>query len=132
MRDSTSALAQAFATRIAALSEKQQDELIQEGSFDLARLALHTRSVLLNAFDVTESPLKIARREIDSLEASKKQRASDTITDPRSYLIDMMVKGLLPNDLTLAFRNGKELSDDDLRSIIDDLEDLGDDLDGDS
>jgi hypothetical protein len=131
MKDSTLALAQAFASRIAALPDKHQDELMQESSFDITELAQHTRSVLLNALDANESPLKIARREIDMLAAGKKQRASDMITDPRSYLIDMMVKGLLPNDLTLAFRNGKELSDDDLRSIIDDLEDLGDDLDGD-
>jgi hypothetical protein len=40
-----------------------------------------------------------------------------------------MVQGKLPNDLTVAFREGKDLPDDEVASLIEDLKDLGFDVD---
>jgi hypothetical protein len=52
-----------------------------------------------------------------------------TIQRGRDFLINLMVQGKLPNDLTVAFREGKDLPDDEVASLIEDLKDLGFDVD---
>lgn len=129
MKDTKVAFAQAFASRLATLTNEQQEALTRNSRIDTAQVADRTRSALLSGLDSNESPLQVARQAINARAAVVAQRFSDSIPDPRGYLIELMTSGRLPAELTLAFREGRAFSDEDLRSLIDDLEALNNDPD---
>lgn len=126
MKDKKIAFAQAFASHMATLSNEQQEAFTRNSYIDTRQVADRARAALLSGLGDKESPLKAARRAINARAIEVTQRFSDSISDPRGYLIDLMRKERLPAELTLAFREGEEYSDEDLRSLIDDLEALDD------
>ncbi len=126
MKDKKGEFAGAIASYLSSLSEEQQKELFQNSRIDASQIADQTRAALLSGLAASESPLKAARRAINERATEKVRRFSDSIADPKGYIIDLMTSGRLPPDLTLAFREGEDFSDEDLRSLIDDLEYLND------
>lgn len=51
--------------------------------------------------------------------------------DLKQYLIELYAQGKIPTGLTVAFRDGKDISDEEAASIIANLSELGEiDLDG--
>jgi citrate lyase alpha subunit len=45
--------------------------------------------------------------------------------DAKSVLIDLMLQGKLPENLTVAFREGKDVTDEDAEQILDNLISMG-------
>ncbi|MEH8022119.1 hypothetical protein [Rheinheimera metallidurans] len=58
-----------------------------------------------------------ANAVIDSLKVAGK--------DIRSVLAELVYSGRMPAEITMAFRDGKEISDDEAESILEDLINLG-------
>ncbi len=129
MKDARTAFAQAFASHMSSLTDDEQKALTTDSKIDPNLTTERTRTALLQGLNAYESPLQMARRKINAQAKQTTERFSDNINDPRSYLIELMSSGRLPSELTLAFRDGKSFSDEDLRSLIDDLEILNNDSD---
>ena len=126
MNDKSGEFAHALALYLSSFSEGKHKELFQNSRIDTSKIVDQTRATLLTGMESIESPLQEARRAINERAAERPRRLGDPIADPKGYLIDMMTSGRLPPGLTLAFREGEDFSDEDLRSLIEDLEDLND------
>ena len=89
-----------------------------------------TRSLIDSALSTRKvSELKIARDALDSLRKIEGDRKVElTIEDAKGFIIQLMASGRLPNELTLAFREGEDIPDSEIESILDDLRELGFDL----
>lgn len=90
-----------------------------------------TRSLVDSALSARKScKLRIARQELNSLrEKEADSNIRSTIEDAKEFVINLMASGRLPNELTLAFREGEDIPDSELESILEDLRELGFDLD---
>lgn len=66
-----------------------------------------------------------ARMEIDLSRKQVIRTPVQTAFDVKKRLADMMIKGLLPEEFTMAFRDGKEITDEEALSIYEDLRELG-------
>lgn len=71
-----------------------------------------------------KSKLEDKRQAINSTEVFMNNLKNKGV-DAKSFLIQLMQNGQMPNDLTLAFRDGKELSDKEAEGMIEDLINLG-------
>jgi len=89
-----------------------------------------TRSLVDSALSTRKlSKLQIARQELDSLrEKEGGSNIRSSIEDAKEFIINLMASGRLPNELTLAFREGEDIPDSEIESILEDLRELGFDL----
>lgn len=118
---------------IMSLSESElNDELTQQG-FDPDKDA----TKLCEA--VKSTSLQLRKKKFINIksELEEKKKSSQSATDQfinkmlstgksaKDYLIDLIVAGQAPGDITMAFRDGKDISEDEAISIIKDLKELG-------
>lgn len=76
------------------------------------------------------SVLQAARRGLESQrERYKKSTIREKLAksgiDAKGMLIQLLAQGKLPENLTLAFRDGEEFTDNDAEKILDDLVNMG-------
>ena len=76
------------------------------------------------------SVLQAARRGLESQrERYKKSTIREKLAksgiDAKGMLIQLLAQGKLPENLTLAFRDGEEFTDNDADKILDDLVNMG-------
>ncbi|CAA0113990.1 Uncharacterised protein [Halioglobus japonicus] len=69
-----------------------------------------------------------ARQELNSVQANS-AAASSTIKDAKKIIIGLMLSDRLPKALTFAFREGQDIPDEEVESIIQDLRELGIEID---
>jgi len=62
-------------------------------------------------------------------QANTKNTTSIKTYNAKGFIIDLMLSNRLPEGLTLAFREGEDIPDAEIESIIEDLRDLGIDFD---
>ncbi len=78
--------------------------------------------------DIREPVIDASRRALDSImkPAALKQKIPATPEERRS-LFELLISrpGALPNEMTLAFRDGDKPSDRDIIGLLEDLEELG-------
>ncbi|WP_027950983.1 hypothetical protein [Haliea salexigens] len=73
--------------------------------------------------------LQLARQELDALrEREDDSTRRSKIEDAKAFIISLMASGRLPNEFTLAFREGEDIPDSEIESIIEDLRELGFDI----
>lgn len=89
-----------------------------------------TKSLIDNALTQHKKNRLITARENLELE---RQSSSDYIShqkrNAKEFIIELMLNNRLPEGLTMAFREGEDIPDDEIESIIEDLRDLGIDID---
>jgi len=76
-----------------------------------------------------KSKLITARKELQVEQANTKNTTSIKTYNAKGFIIDLMLSNRLPEGLTLAFREGEDIPDAEIESIIEDLRDLGIDFD---
>lgn len=92
------------------------DDFIDTNNLINSALEQHKKNKLLNA-----------RKMLD-------QNSNDTsivktkIQDGKDFIIKLISSGRMPDGLTMAFHKGGDIPDDEVESIIQDLQDLGIDL----
>lgn len=117
---------------IMSLSEHEIDqELIEQGINPDAAEGLRGS---LNSMSIEYRKQKLRDIKV-KLEQKKKSKKSNTdsfvkkILDSgksaKDYLTDIIISGKVPGDLTVAFRDGKDITEEEASSIIKDLKDLG-------
>lgn len=76
-----------------------------------------------------QKKLRTAREGYNRLVAQQRRRISPIPSDPaeRRALLDGILanRGDVPREITMAFREGGHMSDDDVSSILEDLAELG-------
>ncbi|MFK5949119.1 MAG: hypothetical protein QM500_10180 [Methylococcales bacterium] len=70
-----------------------------------------------------------ARKELQVEQANTQRPTSTKTRNAKDFIIDLMLSNRLPEGLTLAFREGEDISDEEIEGIIEDLRDLGIDFD---
>jgi len=78
-----------------------------------------------------KSRLVGARENLRKEREQEKKAPTLNLEQARDFLINLMTSGKLPKELTVAFRDGKDLPDHELLSMIEDLKKLGFDPDSD-
>jgi hypothetical protein len=76
-----------------------------------------------------KSKLITARKELQVEQANTQNTTSIKTRNAKDFIIDLMLSNRLPEGLTLAFREGEDIPDEEIESIIEDLRDLGIDFD---
>ena len=113
---------------LVSLSDKEILESCSSNNFEEISDFKNTQSLIDKA---TQRNKKIklikARKELDESK-SKSSSSSINLANAKDILIRLMSQGRLPGDLTLAFREGKDIPDEELISILEDLKDLGVDI----
>lgn len=79
-------------------------------------LIKHRKKKLLNA-----------RKQLD-LQSTKNSGLKSKIKDGKGFIINLIATGRMPDGLTMAFHKGGDIPDDEVEGIIQDLKDLGIDL----
>lgn len=69
--------------------------------------------------------LKNARKELDQINQRVIAPSLPEISSIKDILIGLMTSGKMPADLTVAFRDGKEVSDEEALGMYGDLIELG-------
>lgn len=111
-----------------------QEELCQELGLSADKLNSEVELLHLKINDIStefkKAKLKEARFNLDN---AREQQTSTNITqtlekagkDAKGILIDMFTQNKLPAGLTLAFRDGKEITDEEAEQILADLITMG-------
>ena len=113
---------------LAASDEEIMEDILLEGR-DSEQIA-DSVSSMINAQIKTQQQKKLqAARGGYNLSSRKKRSILTAITNPverRSLLNQILsTRDDLSLETTMAFRKGKEMSDDDVASILEDFEELG-------
>ena len=89
-----------------------------------------TKCLIDNALTQHKKNKLISAREKLELEKSGNTNSiSQKTRDAKDFIIELMHSNRLPEGLTMAFREGEDIPDDEIESIIEDLRDLGIDID---
>ena len=77
-----------------------------------------------------KSVLQAARQDLDNQrkwfkESNIRERLAKSKIDAKGMLIQLLGQGKLPKNLTLAFRDGEEFTDNDAKKILEDLVNMG-------
>ncbi|MBL1274270.1 MAG: hypothetical protein COB25_017655 [Oceanospirillales bacterium] len=118
---------------VLSMSEQDLDQLLSDSGVDPDRAA---ESLKKRISDVSLRYRKAQFSEIkEALAASRidEDKSQENILDDvkksgksaKDYLIDLIVSGRAPQGLTLAFREGQEITESEAIGIIDDLKSLG-------
>jgi len=75
-----------------------------------------------------KNKLLTARAELDSVRDAD-HSDSFAVQNAKEFIIRLMLNDRLPEGLTLAFREGQDIPDDEVGGIIQDLRELGIDID---
>ncbi|MAP23227.1 MULTISPECIES: hypothetical protein [Alteromonas] len=117
--------------KIAQMSDKQLNKELNHYVSDLdvvkarvvSRLTSHQKPTPLSVLQAARQGLERQR------ELYKKSTIRETLvrkgTDAKGMLIKLMAQGKLPENLTLAFRDGEEFTDHDAEKILEDLVNMG-------
>ena len=92
--------------------------------------AQHVQSLIQSGIKRQRQKKLRAAREGYNRSAARQQRSTSPLPDDsaeRRALLDGILAshGNVPREITMAFREGKHMSDDDVASILDDLVELG-------
>lgn len=74
------------------------------------------------------TPIEATQQALQGIRHKKTPPAIPRSAKDRRSLLERLMRsdnGLLPQELTLAFREGKNLSDNDIEGLLEDLADLG-------
>lgn len=115
-----------------SMDEQALDAEFRAFSLDMAEEVAKFKQVSEQAsLALRKKKLSNARKHLDEkktkqhsgaeLIASMKEKGQDI----KSRLASMMAKGLIPGDFTLAFRDGKDITDEEAEGILEDLIELG-------
>ena len=113
------------------MDESETDAIFEEMNLSKEHEAHKLNEAFRNseALVAKKEKLKISRLELDKQQSPQKTAPEKELSDMRGVLTNMMVKGLLPQELTVAFRDGTHITDEELLGIYEDLQELGIDLD---
>jgi|SRR5690606_15217986 len=107
------------------LSEEELSEIYKVNNLDDSEEIMRFQSLLGEMLtEHSKGELLKARAELDSLRRKDHEQKSK-FNDPKGIFINALQKGLIPRELTMAFRDGVDLSDEEMESILQDLIDLG-------
>ena len=125
------ALVDLLEDEILSLSESELKEIYGNDNLQ-ATTDFQSTTVLINAELTKHKKNKLvqARKAINKnseKEVGLKSR-SKRLSDAKEYIIQLMLINKLPEGLTLAFREGEDIPDEEVESIIEDLKDLGIDV----
>lgn len=107
------------------LSEEELSEIYEVNNLGDSEEIMRFQSILGEMLtEHSKSKLLKARADLDRLRRKDhKQKAK--FNDPKGIFINALQKGLIPKELTMAFRDGVDLSDEEMETILQDLIDLG-------
>ncbi len=89
-----------------------------------------TKNLIDNALTQHKKNRLITAREKLELERqSSPESISQKTRNAKDFIIGLILNDRLPEGLTMAFREGEDIPDDEIESIIEDLRDLGIDID---
>ncbi|PWK49887.1 hypothetical protein [Pleionea mediterranea] len=116
---------------ILSLSDSELKEIY--GSDNLQATADYQSTTALIDEELTKhkkNKLVQARREINKNNERKVRLKSKSkrLSDAKEFIIQLMLNNKVPEGLTLAFREGEDIPDEEIESIIEDLKDLGIDV----
>ena len=84
----------------------------------------HTKSIIdMTLKQHKKNKLIIAREHINLLETSP-HKPTNHRKNLINKLIEFMKEGMVSSELSMGFRDGKEMPDEELESLIDDIEEL--------
>lgn len=72
-----------------------------------------------------KNKLIVAREKLEIEGRSSSDSISQKKRNAKDFIIDLMLNDRIPEGLTIAFREGEDIPDDEIESIIEDLRDLG-------
>lgn len=124
-------IADVLLEEILEMDESETDAIFEEMNLSKEHEAHKLNEAFRNseALVAKKEKLKISRLELDKQQSPQKTAPEKELSDMRGVLTNMMVKGLLPQELTVAFRDGTHITDEELLGIYEDLQELGIDLD---
>ena len=115
---------------IMSLSDSEIRARAKEERVDIDKNASTIRDSLKHLISTSRrARLRQARENLNAVNeesASYESIASMSAADMKARLAEIVASGLMAKDsrLTLAFRDGEEISEDDMRSLLADYEDL--------
>lgn len=116
------------------LSDSENDMKKLYGVDDLAKTKTYqsTKSLVDSLLlQHKKSRLLVAKEKVKFLKKGNDDVIKNRLQRGKEKLIALMAMGSLPKEITMAFRDGKELPDDEIESILEDLKELGLDLNDD-
>lgn len=124
-------IADVLLEEILEMDESEIDAIFEEMNLSKEHEAHKLNEAFRNseALVAKKEKLKFSRLELDKQQSPQKTAPEKELSDMRGVLTNMMVKGLLPQELTVAFRDGTHITDEELLGIYEDLQELGIDLD---
>lgn len=124
-------IADVLLEEILEMDESEVDTIFEEMNLSKEHEAHKLNEAFRNseALVAKKEKLKLSRLELDKQQSPLKTAPEKELSDMRGILTNMMVKGLLPQELTMAFRDGTHITDEELLGIYEDLQELGIDLD---
>lgn len=124
-------IADVLLEEILEMDESEVDTIFEEMNLSKEHEAHKLNEAFRNseALVAKKEKLKLSRLELDKQQLPLKTALEKELSDMRGILTNMMVKGLLPQELTMAFRDGTHITDEELLGIYEDLQELGIDLD---
>ena len=124
-------IADVLLEEILEMDESEVDTIFEEMNLSKEHEAHKLNEAFRNseALVAKKEKLKLSRLELDKQQLPVKTALEKELSDMRGILTNMMVKGLLPQELTMAFRDGTHITDEELLGIYEDLQELGIDLD---
>lgn len=124
-------IADVLLEEILEMDESEIDAIFEEMNLSKEHEAHKLNEAFRNseALVAKKEKLKLSRLELDKQQSPQKTAPEKELSDMRGVLTNMMVKGLLPQELTVAFRDGTHITDEELLGIYEDLQELGIDLD---
>ncbi|MFM9970050.1 MAG: hypothetical protein ACKVQK_16795 [Burkholderiales bacterium] len=115
---------------IMSLPESEIRARAKEDGIDIEKNAFILRNFLKEKKSISgRDRLQQARQNVHAVNEPSPQyniSAPTSIDEIRVRLAELFASGLMANDsrITLAHRNGTEMSEDDMRSLLEDYEDL--------
>jgi hypothetical protein len=118
-------IAEALAEDVDALTDEQVLQEAREDGIDTARVATEFRSSALSIINQAKRQRLIQARM--ALQQSQQSRNAAVRVRPTLAVIKLRIQEILTlkPSLAIAFRDGKEISDDDWLSLWDDLIETG-------
>ncbi|WP_125782575.1 hypothetical protein [Pseudoalteromonas rubra] len=121
-----------YVDQILSMDESDlEEDFIASGLDQKEELLKFRRAVEVASLPFRKQKLQSARAEVNR-ENQKHSRTSDAIRrfksngiDIREKLAQLIASGQVPTEITMAFRDGKEITDAEIEGILEDLIELG-------
>ena len=118
---------------IMSLSEDELDQELTAHGFNPDQDAIKLRESLKSgSAEFRKQKFRNIKAELEQKKKSEKSSTDSFVKkivasgkSAKDFLLEVMVSGKAPGDLTVAFRDGRDITEEEAASIIKDLKDLG-------